>query len=328
MKHDNSSHFSQMCAILLKMGFSLILCAFIISKIDIEEVVRVISRLSIFSMLVATLFITVSLLFSGFRWQVLLKSQGHVLSYRFLCRIIFIGFFFNQGLPSSIGGDIYRVSALGRQISSLTHAFMSVLLERLYGLLVFSLAALAALFMEFPRFGQSSLWQACLLTFVGISLALALLISLRFLPLRWRRRITTTPRLYFLKNFMDALLQTDLRLSYVSQVFLWTFLSHSMIIAVFVWFGKVLALPFGWMEALTIVPITTIISSLPISFAGWGVREGIFVYALSYFAISAEAALSLSVLYGISQWLVAGIGLGLWLIGKRDDSHIIKAAKA
>lgn len=328
MKHDNTSLSSGVLAILLKVGFSLILCVFILSKIDRQEWVGVISRLSFFSMLVAVFLIAVSLLFAGFRWRILLKSQGHVLSYGFLCRVIFIGFFFNQGLPSSIGGDIYRISALGRQIDSLTHAFMSVLLERLYGLLVFSLAALAAFLVEFPRFGQSSLWQACLLTFAGISFVLAFLIVLRFLPLRWRERMLSMPYLYFLRRFMDALSQTDLRFSYVSQAFLWTFLSHGMFIATFVWLGKALALPFSWMEALAVVPITTIISSLPISFAGWGVREGIFVYALSYFAMSAEAALSLSVLYGVAQWFVAGVGLGLWLVGKRYGNRISKAAKA
>ncbi|HEU0284259.1 MAG TPA: lysylphosphatidylglycerol synthase transmembrane domain-containing protein, partial [Sphingomicrobium sp.] len=81
--------------------------------------------------------------------------------------------------------------------------------------------------------------------------------------------------------------------------------------------GLGLAIPFELLFALT--PAALLVAMVPISFGGWGVRELTFVYFLGTAGVSAEAALSLSVAYGLLRILVGTVGGATWvLIG---DEH-------
>ena len=64
---------------------------------------------------------------------------------------------------------------------------------------------------------------------------------------------------------------------------------------------------------LLVVPITNLLTALPISIAGWGVREGVMIAGLGYLNVSAEAAFALSILYGILMLVVSLPGLFAWI---------------
>ena len=56
---------------------------------------------------------------------------------------------------------------------------------------------------------------------------------------------------------------------------------------------------------VSVMPAIAIISALPISVGGWGVREGAMVAGLSIFSIPADTAIVLSISYGLGGLLVA-----------------------
>ena len=64
---------------------------------------------------------------------------------------------------------------------------------------------------------------------------------------------------------------------------------------------------------LLVVPITNLLMALPISIAGWGVREGVMIAGLGYLNVSAEAAFALSILYGLLMLVVSLPGLVDWI---------------
>ena len=80
--------------------------------------------------------------------------------------------------------------------------------------------------------------------------------------------------------------------------------------------AQALSIDISLTEMLLIVPITNLLIALPISIAGWGVREGLFIAGLGYLNVSADSALALSILYGLLMLVVSIPGLIDWLIRK------------
>ncbi|HZP85912.1 MAG TPA: lysylphosphatidylglycerol synthase domain-containing protein, partial [Burkholderiales bacterium] len=83
-------------------------------------------------------------------------------------------------------------------------------------------------------------------------------------------------------------------------------------------------LPLG--EALLLVPLVTLVSVLPISIAGWGVRESAMVVALGLIGVPAAAAFSLSVLYGLVIMATGIPGGVLWLMQRHRAAPEMNAA--
>jgi glycosyltransferase 2 family protein len=77
-----------------------------------------------------------------------------------------------------------------------------------------------------------------------------------------------------------------------------------------------LELPITFVEALIVVPTVLLLTTLPVSVAGWGVREGAMVAGFGFLGIPAEGALTVSVLFGVAQILVSLPGGVVWMLGR------------
>jgi uncharacterized protein (TIRG00374 family) len=104
---------------------------------------------------VAVGIITSLVLLVALRWLQILKLIGHPISFFDSCRIVYIGLFFNQCLPSGIGGDVVRVWATTRLGVPGRPAFVSVAADRLFALAAVSIFILGA--MPFLLVGPASL---------------------------------------------------------------------------------------------------------------------------------------------------------------------------
>jgi uncharacterized membrane protein YbhN (UPF0104 family) len=80
-----------------------------------------------------------------------------------------------------------------------------------------------------------------------------------------------------------------------------------------------LGLPIPITTLFAFVPVALLTAMVPISFAGWGVRELSFVYFLGSAGVSAEAALSLSIAFGLLRVLIGAIGGLTWVV--LNDHH-------
>jgi len=74
-----------------------------------------------------------------------------------------------------------------------------------------------------------------------------------------------------------------------------------------------------WSGFLLIIPLVTLMMVVPISIAGWGVREGVMVVGFGYLGVAPEAALALSILYGLLMLVVALPGGIVWAL-KRNHT--------
>ena len=78
-----------------------------------------------------------------------------------------------------------------------------------------------------------------------------------------------------------------------------------------------MAIPLGLLDSFILFPSILLLSAVPISIAGWGVREGAMVVALGFVGIAAPDALAVSLVIGLSQIALGLPGAALWLAGER-----------
>jgi len=82
------------------------------------------------------------------------------------------------------------------------------------------------------------------------------------------------------------------------------------------------------MDVFTLVPSALLISMVPISVAGWGVREVVFIQAFSLAGVAPSNAVALSFLYGLVGMVTAVFGGAVWFAERRLQSNPIKPSSS
>jgi uncharacterized membrane protein YbhN (UPF0104 family) len=237
-----------------------------------------------------------------------------------------VGWFFSNVAPSTVGGDIFRgvqLSRVGTPVGAAVRVILSIRL--------LSLATLVAvMFAGFPiAVGLVEDRRDILLlagTLGASSAALAVIYLLaRF---RWRGpaldRWPLFEKLERISNSFRALLVPS---SHAVGAWLAALTQHLLRVGVLasLAMGLGLGIPFATLFALT--PAALLVAMVPMSIGGWGVRELTFVYFLGTAGVGAEAALSLSVAFGVLRIFVGAIGGVAWAL-LSDDHFRVDAASA
>src|SRR5262249_29946234 len=126
----------QWLAIAAKAAISLLLIWLLVSRIDLSETVSRLGRLSPAGAIGCVILLAGQLALMALRWRRVADILGVALGRTTVLRITAVGAFFNQTLPSSIGGDAVRVWLVMREGTALGKAFNVVLCDRVLGLVV------------------------------------------------------------------------------------------------------------------------------------------------------------------------------------------------
>ena len=139
---------------LIKVAVSLVLLILILSRIDKNLVVSYVSKINLYYFPLVLTFVILNYFISSIRWRKLLSIYGNNhISLFYLTKLYFIGAFFNNFLPTSIGGDFYKAYKLGSVISDHSKAFASTFMERFSGVLVLGILASYGLISTFGMLG-------------------------------------------------------------------------------------------------------------------------------------------------------------------------------
>jgi hypothetical protein len=247
------------------------------------------------------------------RWHLILSAEAPSPGPAVLLKIVLVGLFFNQVLPTGVGGDAARVWRCCKFGIALGTALKSILLDRACGYLVLILVYAANL-PDLLRVFSDPRQKAAIVTALGVGfLGLVALLLLDCLP-RPLLRLQLVAPLAELSRETRRLFTRPARSAAV--------LGLSAVTMGFTILGfKLVAdsvdshLPLG--DWIMIVPPVTLIQLLPISLAGWGVREAVLVVALASFGVPAETALATSVLLGLCL-VASGLPGGLIWFGNWD----------
>jgi uncharacterized membrane protein YbhN (UPF0104 family) len=293
---------------------SVVLAGILIWRIDWGQVAAAFAQLDVRYWLLALGLYLLTQGVSAVRWQMLAGILGLGGRWCDYLAHYFIGMFFNLVLPTSVGGDVVRAWYLGRQEGPAgptgrgTAAFLSVLADRVNGFAVLIVVAcLATLCCPTSLPG----W----ITGTVAGMGAACMLGLAALPvLPWlRQRLPAPPRL---AHFLDgaALYFRDRRgLVVVTLLSLVVQLGN----VVLTWLvGEGLNLPIPPLYYGVLVPLVSILTLLPISLNGMGLREGGTVVLLAPLGIDSAKAVTLSLLI-FAVYTAASLGGGIfYLLGR------------
>jgi hypothetical protein len=240
------------------------------------------------------------------RWQLILSFASPSPGPAALLKIVFVGLFFNQILPTGVGGDAVRAWRCSKLGVGLGAAVKSILLDRAWGfsvLVILYVAVLPNLLQALPEARERAGVVAVLAAAVAGLLAL---VSIDCLP-------RPLLRLRMIAPFAE--LSRECRRLFMYPTRCGAVLSLSVFtIGLTVVAFELIADSIGSRLSLgiwtTVVPPVTLIQLVPVSLAGWGVREMALVVALGSFGVPAEVALATSILLGLCA-ILAGLPGGL-----------------
>jgi uncharacterized membrane protein YbhN (UPF0104 family) len=247
---------------------------------------------------------TVTQLVSALRWQLLAAPLGFERPLTQFASYYFIGMYFNLFLPTSVGGDVVRAWYLDGGSGRRLPAFVSVVVDRLSGLLLLlSLACVAVLFcpLELPGQITLSVWATAGAAGLGL-LSLPLL-------LRWSQRFE---RIHRVVAALAVYRHRPLLLVSTSVLSLAVQAAN----VVLVWLiGRAIgaAVPAGYYWIA--VPMVSLLTMLPISLNGMGIREGGMVVFLAPVGVTSATAISLAFLWFLVFTATSLVGAGLYLLG-------------
>lgn len=225
--------------------------------------------------LLAAFIFLLSLFFSTLQWKMLLDIQHIRIPFYLLWKFYMIGLFFSNFLPTNWGGDIVRIYDTGIYSQDWEKSTASIIMDRIMGLFALFVLGLIHAFLFYSDYFRL---QYLLIVLVGMILFILLFIFLDFKKMegfiKGKNRIIRKIG-HFMDKFLSALAkyQKDPRLLPVFGIALITqYLRVLMNIFVAIALGFGLSqIPF--VNYFVVIPVVGLISALPISISGIGVRE-------------------------------------------------------
>ncbi len=309
-------------AVALKSLVSGALIWFLLSGVDLGSAKTRIVEVAPEMLLLATLIFFVQVAIAVFRWRVVLKAIGAPLRFGKAFELTYIGIFFNQTLPSSVGGDAVRIYKAYRGGLSLSASVNGVMLERVATVVGLLLLVVLVLPLFLPRLDEETgrlFLLGGILSFSAAVAGTALLMVLDRLPgpfMAWR----------VIRGL--AALAADTRKVFLSpgssfRVLALSVAGHVNLTASVFVLALGLGLDVTFVDCLVLFPPVLLVTTLPISIAGWGVREGAMVAAFGLIGVSAEGALVLSILYGLLSIATSLPGGVIWLMSQDRNEKIV-----
>jgi uncharacterized membrane protein YbhN (UPF0104 family) len=266
------------------------------------------------------LFVQTALL-AGLRLKLVLEVLGRNRRLAETSQIALSGLFFEQVAFGFVGGDAMRLWLLNRTDVPLRTALQAIVIDRCLGLVGLFLLALVGL----P--GLVVLLTGYDLKFVAFSGAVGgcLIGVLAALAVLYHAKRMRTPFLAELVAVAVAAIGTpDVR-----KRLLWAFglavVVQTMNVFVFFLLGRDLALGLDLGHWFLTVPPVLLISMLPISAGGWGLREASFVVALASFGVGPEEAIIPPILFGLGVLVATLPGGVIWLVNRKRKVRVLNA---
>jgi uncharacterized protein (TIRG00374 family) len=249
-------------------------------------------------------------LLAGVRLKLMLVSVDARRPLTATAHIALCGFFFEQVTIGFVGGDAIRLWLLRRTHVPFGRAIQALLLDRACGFASLVLLSLIGVQALLPLVEESvrEVITVTLGAFVAAGLlGIAVIVVLT-------KVLRPTKLSAYWQRF--GLSEHPVSMATLAIVFILAVATQLLNVLVFWMLGQSLGLPTALQQWFIVAPTVLLVSMLPISIGGWGVREGAMVVALHGFGISAEDALLPSVLFGLCAVLATLPGGILWVINR------------
>lgn len=293
-----------------KVAFSLGLVAILFMKSDINKLYNTIAHSNYHYFILSFFISLLGLYLATLRWQILLNRFNRKTSLNELFRYICLSLFYNFFIPGGFAGDVVRGFKCKDLYLNSSHGIASVFVDRIIGLASFILFGLVGMLYSFQLLKQSDM-----VYFVMIVITSSVLFSLIIFNRKIMSYFKILSRLHF--TLYERLKEVYNNIYYYTDYK--GGLAIALIVSMFATFINILAIFFisvsmgsdvRFVHFIFFVPIITIISYLPISYSGLGIREAGFIFLFTQVGMSHDQALAIPLIY-FGLLLILGIMGGI-----------------
>lgn len=305
----------------LRIGLSIALVVLLFTYVvDAREVVHILQRFDATYLLLAIVVVTLDRILMTFKWTLLLRAQGYRLPLLQGVTIYCTSMVWGMALPTTVGADAIRAVMVTRRGFNGTDVVTSIVIERMVGFVLalalglVSLAILRTIGVLDARF-DGALWVGIAML-VGVTALLVAALNEKLVGkvvARLPQAVRDSKVMHYLNRFAIAYRSLGGARGTIARFSALTVLEQVFSV-IFPWtLALGLGVPVDLLLLLGVLPISTLISRLPISFDGLGVFEAVFVGLLVLAGIDAAAALAIAIsgriiqLFAFLPWWVAHV---------------------
>jgi uncharacterized membrane protein YbhN (UPF0104 family) len=303
-RKNNSKSIVRYLLLLFKLSVSAALLYFLISKTGGKTIINNMQLLNPAVFIASSCIYIISIFFSSLRWKLLIAQPMET---KRLFSLYMIGSFFNVYLPGIVGGDAVKAYYLNKDLSrqsshahptapSLPFAIASVFMDRYIGFSALLFISMIAFPIGFKYLDETPLERLVPMVFF-----LFLLGSIVVFKARAGEKIR------FLFNVYEYFKLYRSKRDILIKTFLYSIIIQILnIFSVYI-LSKGLSMDISFITLMIFVPIIIVISFIPVSISGIGLREGAFVFLLGTMGIQPALAMTLSFL-----WFLSVVAASLW----------------
>jgi hypothetical protein len=304
---------------LVRLGVSAALLYFVLRSIDLPAFWERVKSMNPAWILLALAAYAFTQSIAVWRWNRLLRAQHIEVERRRLTESIWVSMFFNNFLPSNIGGDVVRIADTAPAAGSKTLAMTVILVDRVLGLtalvIIAASGALVATLLGVHIPGARWLWLASALGAVAAISVIAMpqLVGHALMPVRALNKPWLTERAQRLE---DAVIRFRNAPSAVAGAFAGAMVVQITLVAFYLLTAEGLSVPLPMFLGAVLIPVSLVVQMAPVSINGFGVREAVFAFFFRRFGLPTDAAVALSL---VSTGMVMGLSLvgGFFFLRRR-----------
>jgi uncharacterized protein (TIRG00374 family) len=280
-----------------RLFLSLVLVIFIATRVQSGQVIDLILSVKLPFFLLALFLVTVERVLLAYRWNVLLATKKMNIPFLKMVKIYYVSNFVGAFLPSTLGADILRAYSLYRYKVIPAESFSSVLVEKIIALSSSLALALGGVLSSSIIASRNIL--STILVMIGVFIACLVIVlngPLMQILIRSLNLINLRGLFDKAQQFHDAFAGYLSYKAVLFYVLLLSFLFQMIRICGAYSLSRSLNQEVGIIYFFVFVPIIVVLTMLPISVAGIGIREGAFVYFFSKAGMSTSEAFTLAIL--------------------------------
>lgn len=255
------------------------------------------------------------------RWHLLLEVAGAAVGWVRTAQLAVAGLFFNSVLPGVMGGDVIRAFWAARDApQARPAAVVSILLERVLGLTATVLLGAALILPRWKELNQHPVTHAGAFAFITVAGLLLVILAVLATPYSgrflagdhssgWRKAAAEGAKACHVCLTHPVGAGAGLLLSLISQ---------ALLVTLFFTVAEAMSLPADFWQLAAVLPMVAMVTVLPITWNGLGLREAAFVTFLGVYGVPAAQAVAISLtafavilawnLFGGVVYLVTGVG--------------------
>ncbi|WP_035678536.1 lysylphosphatidylglycerol synthase transmembrane domain-containing protein [Bradyrhizobium liaoningense] len=294
-----------------KIMISAALLYLALRKVDLSELFSRFTVTSLFWIGVAIAVAFLQIFVGVLRWRQISAVCGAPLELSRAMRYNVIGSFFNQTLPSAIGGDAVRLWLVARAGAGWRAATYSIFVDRAIGLIALAVLIVASLPWSYTLItdphGRSAL---LLIDLVALAGGLGFLIF-GMLKWPWLKTWWGTHHIHACAVIANRVIFSGTRGPIVAIL---SVLVHVLAVVIAWCVVRSIAAPVRFSDVFLLVPPVMLITMMPISIAGWGVREATMSLAFGFAGLAANEGVNVSLLFGAVYFIVGAVGGLVWIL--------------